>query len=458
MIFYDRRHAGKLLAQKLKKYQQEEPIILALPRGGVPVAFEVAKELDAPLDVLVVRKIGAPFQPELAVGAICEGEAPYWNTSILDQLGLRPDDLAETVSLENKKVKRQIKMFRHSQRLPSFARKTAIIVDDGLATGTTMEAAVQYLKKHAVGKVVIAIPIAAESSATQLRSEVDDLVAFQERDDLMSIGQWFQDFSQVKDEDVLELLRQNPKHGDTFANEIDIPIGNVTLKGNLTTFPSMKALIIFAHGSGSSRLSPRNQQVARYLNERGFGTFLFDLLTDLESVDRRNVFDIEFLSGRLASTTRWLRERLGSTGLPFGYFGASTGAGAAIQAASQLSGHDRVYAIVSRGGRPDLAGDALAQVEAPVLLLVGGQDFGVIELNQQAQKQIAQCELSIVPGATHLFEEPGTLEEVSKQAVQWFREHLPVDAWMNEQELRSPIRKPFGPSQSRSRMPSRDKR
>jgi putative phosphoribosyl transferase len=179
-------------------------------------------------------------------------------------------------------------------------------------------------------------------------------------------------------------------------------------------------IVIFAHGSGSSRLSPRNRLVARWLNERGCGTLLFDLLTDEEARDRRNVFDIDLLAARMRSATDWLRRQQGAS-LPIGYFGASTGAAAALVAAA--GARDAIAAVVSRGGRPDLAGNALPRVTAPTLLIVGSLDHEVIELNQQAQRQMAaatETRLEIVPGATHLFEEPGTLEEVGRLAGNWF--------------------------------------
>lgn len=427
MIFHDRKHAGRLLAEKLGKYKEQNAIVLALPRGGVPVASEIAAMLKAPLEVLVVRKIGAPFQSELAVGAICEEDEPIWNGAILVRFGLEPDDLGRTVRVEREKIRNQIKLFRESRAFPSVAKKTVIIVDDGLATGATMSAAVRYLRKKAADRIVIAVPVAASTTASKLRSKVDEAVILEEREDLRSVGEWYEDFSQVTDNEVVSLLKNKSDKAKKVNREFEIPVGKINLKGDITTIPSMKALIVFAHGSGSSRKSPRNQQVARYLNEKGFGTLLFDLLTDQEAENRKNIFNIDLLSDRLVLVTKWLRGRPELMNIPIGFFGASTGAGAAIQAASKLSKKESVYAIVSRGGRPDLAGEALKAVKAQTLLLVGGQDFGVIELNQQAQSLLANCDLSIVAGATHLFEEPGTLEEVSKQAAEWFRDHLPVE-------------------------------
>lgn len=426
MIFHDRDQAGQLLAKKLLKYKNSNCIVLALPRGGVPIGEQIAMALGVPLEVLIVRKIGAPFHSELAVGAICEDGEPQWNDNVLYHLGLEPDDLGRTVSLEREKIKIQKDLFRRSEKLASVARKIVIVADDGLATGATMTAAVKYLKKKGAAKIIAAVPVAALSSAITLKKRVDELVAIDVREDLDSVGQWYEDFSQVSDEEVIEMLKRTSR-SNRETGEIAIPLESKKLIGDLTTFSSMRALIIFAHGSGSSRKSPRNRQVARYLNEKGVGTLLFDLLTDEEAEDRRNVFDIEFLSDRLVAVTKWLRNQPSLKNIPFGFFGASTGAGAALRAASLLEGRDSVYAIVSRGGRPDLAGRSLKFVSAPTLLLVGGEDFGVIELNQKAQEALENCELSIVPGATHLFEEPGALEEVERQAADWFLEHLQPD-------------------------------
>jgi pimeloyl-ACP methyl ester carboxylesterase len=182
-------------------------------------------------------------------------------------------------------------------------------------------------------------------------------------------------------------------------------------------------LVIFAHGSGSSRLSPRNQFVAGRLHAAGLATLLFDLLTDDEAADRRNVFDIALLAGRLGDALDWQQSRAEIARLPTGLFGASTGAAAALVAAADHP--ERVRAVVSRGGRPDLAGPALSRVRAATLLIVGGADDVVLELNREAAAQLT-CEhaLRIVPGATHLFEEPGTLETVATLAADWFMMHL----------------------------------
>jgi pimeloyl-ACP methyl ester carboxylesterase len=201
---------------------------------------------------------------------------------------------------------------------------------------------------------------------------------------------------------------------------VEIETDGLRLPGDLAIPDEASAMIVFAHGSGSSRLSPRNIQVARRLQLEGLGTLLFDLLTEDESIDRRQVFDIPLLAGRLTEAVRWVRGRVPD--LPVGLFGASTGAAAALFAAAELS---EVGAIVSRGGRPDLAGEVLERVTAPTLLIVGEVDREVLALNREAQARMGgETRLEIVPGATHLFEEPGALERVAELAAGWFRSHL----------------------------------
>jgi putative phosphoribosyl transferase len=206
-------------------------------------------------------------------------------------------------------------------------------------------------------------------------------------------------------------------------DEAPVRIAPLGLEGTLALPAAAKGIVLFAHGSGSSRLSPRNQAVASALHAAGQATLLFDLLTDAEAADRNNVFDIALLAQRLMLATDWVAGRDDLGGLPVGYFGASTGAAAALVAAAKAGA--RIAAVVSRGGRPDLAGAALSRVVSPTLLIVGGSDHVVLELNRRALSAL-RCEraLRIVPGASHLFEEPGAIETVMGLAEQWFAQHF----------------------------------
>lgn len=218
------------------------------------------------------------------------------------------------------------------------------------------------------------------------------------------------------------------KAGALTAREVEI--GPLGLAGTLHLPASASSLVVFAHGSGSSRFSPRNMAVANALNAQGIATLLFDLLTPDEEQNRANVFDIPLLAERLIAVVHWIDRQPELARLPLGLFGASTGAAAALVAAARLG--SRVGAVVSRGGRPDLAEAALDDVSAPTLLIVGGLDYGVIELNEQALARLAASKaIEIVPGATHLFPEPGTLDLVIEHAARWFKTHLGGHAHSN---------------------------
>lgn len=205
--------------------------------------------------------------------------------------------------------------------------------------------------------------------------------------------------------------------------QVKIPADSVKLDGMLTIPKDAQGLVIFAHGSGSSRLSPRNTLVAGVLQKAGMGTLLFDLLTAKEDEVYESRFDIPFLTGRLKAATQWVKGQADTAKLKIGYFGASTGTAVALVAAADFG--REIKAVVSRGGRPDLAEDALRKVIAPTLLIIGGDDHVVIGLNKKAYDLIkAEKQMEIIPGATHLFEEPGTLEEVAQLAAEWFRKYL----------------------------------
>jgi putative phosphoribosyl transferase len=242
---------------------------------------------------------------------------------------------------------------------------------------------------------------------------------------LLAVGLWYEHFEQTSDAEIAALLDGDPADPPApptrHTREVRIP--NIGIVGDLVLPEGARGLVLFAHGSGSSRFSPRNRQVARELNDRALAMLLLDLLTHEEERDRTNVFDISLLSRRLVATTRWVRAQPELADLPLGFFGASTGAAAALMAAAELG--EEIVAVVSRGGRPDMAADRLAEVRAPVLLIVGGRDELVRELNREARSLLkAPSELAIVPGATHLFEEPGALQEVSRLAGGWFEQNL----------------------------------
>ncbi len=280
--------------------------------------------------------------------------------------------------------------------------------------------------------MVLATPVAPRGWTTDLAGVADELVCVETPEPFFGIGMWYRDFRQTTDEEVVACLERpvsspagsvaDPADPLAFDNDVIMEAGRVRLHAHVTVPERLRGTIVFAHGSGSSRLSPRNRYVASVLNEAGFGTVLVDLLTVDEAVDRANVFDIDLLGARLAGVTEWVRTRPETTAVPVAYFGASTGAAAALWAAAEPG--SSIAAVVSRGGRPDLAEDRLPGVRAPTLFVVGGCDEDVLALNRRARAALrCPSRLVVVPGATHLFSEPGALEAVARLAREWFRLH-----------------------------------
>jgi putative phosphoribosyl transferase len=432
--FINRADAGRRLARELRPLRRDNPVVLGLPRGGVPVAFEVAKALPAPLDVLVVRKLGVPFQPELAMGAIGEGGVRVINDEVTRSARISDAEIAAVEARERAELQQRVHRLRTGTPRIPLADRAVIIVDDGIATGSTARAACRVARAQHARKVVLAAPVGAADAVKKLRRVADDVVCLEVPALFFAIGQWYEDFSQTSDGQVADLLRRAaawpitvsaPQQGAALPgphvcdDDVTIPAGSIALAGRLTVPQQALGIVVFVHGSGSSRFSPRNRDVAAALDSARLGTLLFDLLTPAEELDRAHVFDIQLLATRLTSVTAWLRGQAAAGDAPIGYFGASTGAAAALWAAAAPDAH--IAAVVSRGGRPDLAAARLAAVRAPTLLIVGGRDEQVLELNKQAQDQLrCASRLHVVPGATHLFEEPGALAAVARLAGEWF--------------------------------------
>jgi putative phosphoribosyl transferase len=437
-VFADRSEAGRVLAAKLEHLRGADVVVVGLPRGGVPVALEVARALDAPLDVVLVRKLGVPFEPELAMGAIGEDGARVVNAEVIEATGVGEAELAVVERRERAELERRALRFRDGRPPMRLAGRIVIVVDDGLATGSTARAACQVVRARGAARIVLAVPVAPRGWTQELAGVADELVCVQAVEPFFGVGMSYRDFDQTSDEEVVACLdraavarsgavgaRRHAVAADRprFAGLVEVPAGLVSLHGDLIVPESSCGTVVFAHGSGSSRHSPRNRFVASVLNGGGLATLLVDLLTTHEEHDRTNVFDIELLARRLLDVTAWLRSRPETSTSPIAYFGASTGAGAALWAAADAQVD--IAAIVARGGRPDLAAERLDRVRAPTLLIVGGRDESVLELNRRARARLrCESQLVVVPGATHLFEEPGSLETVAALATEWFLNHL----------------------------------
>jgi putative phosphoribosyl transferase len=438
MGFRDRVDAGRQLAVVLQRagIGNEDAVVLGLPRGGIPVAWEVARALGLPLDVIVVRKLGVPFQPELAMGAIGEGGVRVENEEVMRSSALYAVDVDAVERYERIELERRAREYRGDRSRTDLTARCAVIVDDGIATGSTALAACQTARARGAARVLLAVPVASRSAVMALRDACDDLFCVEVPDPFYAVGEWYHDFSQTTDAQVVEILRRAAARegGKRAGNvrgpheldrdeEVDIPSGELILPGHLSVPAGPIGTVIFAHGSGSSRHSSRNRYVATVLNAAGLATLLVDLLTVEEESDRSYIFDVGLLAERLGDAALWTCAQPEVSSTRVGFFGASTGAAAALWAATQPG--CPVSAIVSRGGRPDLAAPLLSSVTAPTLLIVGGRDEVVLDRNRWAQEEL-RCEsrLAIVPEATHLFEEHGALETVACLARDWFVEKL----------------------------------
>lgn len=347
MVFSDRSDAGRRLAARLAHLEGQDVVVLGLPRGGVPVAVEVADALGAPLDICLVRKLGVPHRPEVAMGAIGEGGVRVLNEQVLHEAGVDARALAAVEERELAELEQRARRYRGSRTPVPLEGRTVLVVDDGLATGATALAACRVVRARGAARIVLAVPVAPPGWTARLGGEADETVGVDTPEGFYAVGQFYRDFPQTPDDEVIACLDRSRAARDPVVRdeEVRIPVEGATLAGRLAVPEGVAGLVLFAHGSGSSRHSPRNRAVAEELNRAGLGTLLFDLLSEAEAADRAHVFDTPLLAGRLAGVTERLAGRPGVAGLPLGYFGASTGAAAALWAAGDPG--SPVAAVVS---------------------------------------------------------------------------------------------------------------
>lgn len=435
--FTDRRDAGRRLSQRLRHLAgQSGVVVLALPSGGVPVGIEVARALHAPLDIFLVRKLGVPGHLELAMGAVASGGVRVLNDDVVERLAISEADLEAATVRERRELERREAAYRDGRPARSVRGATVVLVDDGIATGASMLAAVRGVRQLGAARVIVAAPVVAKATQESLRAAADAIDCVSAPDDFTSVGMAYRDFHAMSDAEVTALLHEyddaNGNGSDSEMRVVRIAAGDTHLMGDLSIPSDAAGLVLFSHGSGSSRMQPRTRDLAARLQHEGFATLLFDLLTPREEANDRLTdaysANVPFLSSRLMAATDWAASQADVAELPVGYFAAGVGAAAALVASTRREG---VQCIVSRGGRPDLAGDALADVTAATLFIMGGMDRQVLVANRGARERMrrAKTELSIIPGADHLCEERGILEEGARLATDWFKAHL-VTPWV----------------------------
>ena len=458
-LFANRTDAGRRLAERLREFRAERPIVLGIARGGVVLAAEVARGLDAPLEVLVVRKIGHPANPEYGMGAVTESGEVLLDEERMALSGISREDLVPTILEERAEIDRRIHLYRGGRPAPDLAGRTVLVVDDGIATGGTVRAALRDLARRHPRRLVLAIAVAPPESVDAIRAEGFEVVCLHAPAGFGAVGEFFRDFDPVPDGEVISLLEEGRRRdtgvpADALAprapperdqphhrarpsrteerppapQSITIPLpSGGSLQAELAIPLNAHGLVVFAHGSGSGRLSPRNRHVAERLAKAGVASLLLDLLTEPEAEEdaltRRYRFDIPRLTDRILLALDWCATQSETRRFPLGVYGASTGGAVALIAASARP--NLVRALVLRGARSDLAGPAISRVHAPTLLLVGALDPEIREINEETLRELrGEKALKVIPGASHLFEEPGALDRVAAATVDWFARHL----------------------------------
>lgn len=479
--FRNRAHGGKLLAELVKHGAGRGSLVLALARGGVPVGYEVAARLHLPLRVLVVRKLGVPGFPEWAMGAVASGDVTVFDEDILRRANVSPEVLTQIIRREQAELLRREAAYSSVNTALDVQERDVIVVDDGLATGATMRVAVAALRRLKANAITVAAPVGSHRALAQLRTVADDVICVMTPSPWRSVGDWYDDFQDVTDEVVVAAVRaarDGRYRGDTpesthsapgpalairplapsdvtqrvlpceqtveinalphhiggrqaKAFEVEIPIPGAAILATLNLPTQSTGLIVFAHGSGSDRHSPRNRFVGDQLNASGLGTLHLDLLSLREEALDKSTgqfrFNIALLAERVVSAVDWLAAEAITHAHRIGLFGASTGAAAAIVAAAARP--HRIRAIVSRGGRVDLAARFIPLVRCPTLVLVGQEDEEVLALTRPVLPAFrARRRLELLEGASHLFSEAGALTAVAARTCEWFALHLSDDS------------------------------
>jgi putative phosphoribosyl transferase len=412
-VFVDRSDAGRQLAERVAQEGIRSGVVIGLARGGVEVAAEVARALGLPLDALAVRKVGHPDQPEYAIGAV----TPRGGTHLRPDVGrLAGGGEAIVAQARADADALDARLHRDRAAVPVAGRR-CILVDDGLATGATMVAAVDWARRQGARTIIVAVPVAAAQTVGVFRDAVDGVVCIEASYELMAVGAWYDRFDPVSDDRASALLDAAAAAGGPVVVEA----GPTLLPGDLRIPTAVTGAVIFAHGSGSSRHSPRNRAVSDRLHRAGLATLLFDLLSPAEAADRRHVFDIPLLASRL-DVARLVAVRLAGRRRSLWLLRREHRRGGCAVGGGRARG--RVGDRVARRP-PDLAAAHLAAVAAPTLLIVGGSDPDTLDLNRRARRDM-RCitELVTIPAATHMFEEPGTLDQVADQAAAWFMQYL----------------------------------
>jgi predicted phosphoribosyltransferase/dienelactone hydrolase len=419
MRFRDRYDAGEKLAASLEGRGFEKAVVLGIPRGGVPLATVVARALEGELGVVVARKLGAPGNPELAIGATTAIGVTYVNSEVAAQVGADKRYVEAEERRQVEEAQRREQLFDGSRR-PRMQGRTVIVVDDGIATGATAIAAVRSIKAEGAESVILAIPVGPPETVQRLREEADEVVCLDENPGFWAVGQFYDEFEPVSDDEVRQILDDFVPVAADPERRVIIQRDGISLAGILATpagqgpFP----LVIFVHGLGSSKESPRNQVIAENLVNAGIATLLFDLSGHGESSPDARPQLVAYAAD-LEAAFYWARSQPEVRNDLIGIAGSSLGATVAVKALGE--GRVRPRTMVLRA--PPIEPEEFSKVHVPSLVLIGSED----PLRSSVQIGVAGntgLTLAVVEGASHLFEEPGTLEEALHRTVDWFAASL----------------------------------
>jgi len=425
--FHDRIEGGRALAGALSAYRGKNVLVLGIPRGGVPVAAEVARELGADLDIVVARKLGAPGQPELAIGAVTANGGRYLNEAYIRELGVSQRYLEQETARKSTEAKDREARLRGRRPAATIEGRTVIVVDDGLATGATMRAALRSVRQRAPARLVMAAPVGAPESCAAMLAEADEVVCPLQPSIFYAVGVHYEEFEPVEDEVVARILETfrtmtSPGRGDS-PRSIEIDFKNSVgyrLAGTLTVPPTSEPVpvVAFAHGMGSGRTSSRNRAIAERLVRSSIAAFMLDFTGHGDSQGAIEEASIERMAQDLAAALDVLKQREEVDAARIGVSGSSSGGVVALVLAA---GDPRVKALVLRsvpaGGLESVA----SNVHAPTLVIAGSEDWPIVREDEALATLIpAEHDFVVVPGAGHLFEGPGQAERVAELTADWF--------------------------------------
>ncbi len=403
--FKDRYTGAKLLAAQLAGKEWKDTIVLGIARGGIPMAQIMAQELGLTWGPILVKKIALPEDPEFAIGAITEDANPEWSAN------WKPESLpALTPTLQRaiKELKRQEMKWLHKiEGKRKIKNKRVIIVDDGIATGLTMKAAINFCRREGAKKVICCAPVASKKTKEQLSKLADEVYTLETPTNLISVGQWFQNFDQVSDEEIEGIIRGDGAHSSE-SRKVSIPVSGVNLQGEIFLSKKPKAVVIF---------SDNQRELAKTLSNQSLATVVFDLVSETEASERAHIFDVEFLAKRLEAATHWLANQSGLQELPIGYFASGSGAASALFAASN---NPEISSIVCASARVDLASEISHKVKCPTLLIVGEHEEEILKANEEVLDNLAHGKITIIPASGHLLEDRQSLDLIAEYADEWF--------------------------------------